>query len=255
MYSSQLSNFQILAVIMPSDSESDLVKSLSDLKEELRAGFSSLKRELVEENNLAIKKLKSTASSAPKFKKKGNEKQYEVNSQVLDHVQSATSFLAATPPQVEKALEELKEGEKKLAHRNKLILIADSAEEGWEVVNEYQRRDLADDSDDDKRIRQAESRASQKRRRVQSQKKRTNFSQGSSYPPFSTALRGCSPVPLLQPSVFPSAFQNPYTGSWPKASSGLRGGSCFACGKFGHFRSQCPVLNHQSSANQPNKRL
>ena len=130
MYSSQLSNFQILAVIMPSDSESDLVKSLSDLKEELRAGFSSLKREFVEENNLAIKKLKSTASSAPKFKKKGNEKQYEVNSQVLDHVQSATSFLAATPPQVEKALEELKEGEKKLAHRNKLILIADSAEEG-----------------------------------------------------------------------------------------------------------------------------
>ena len=88
-------------------------------------------------------------------------------SQVLDHVQSASSFLAATPPQVNKALEELKEGEKKLVHRNKLILIADSAEEGWEVVNEYQRRDLADDSDDDKRIRQAEARASQKRRRAQ----------------------------------------------------------------------------------------
>ena len=83
-----------------------------------------------------------------------------------------------------KALEELKEGEKKLAHRKKLILIADSAEEGWEVVNEHQRRDLADDSDDDKRIRQAKSlqkpaRASQKRRRAQSQKKRPNFSQGS----------------------------------------------------------------------------
>jgi hypothetical protein len=228
---------------------------LSDLKEELRSGFSSLKRELVEENNLAINKLKSTASSVPKFKKKGNEKQYKVNSQVLDHVQSASSFPAATPPQVEKALEELQEGEKKLAHRNKLILIADSAEEGWEVVNEYQRRHLADNSDDDKRIRQAETRASQKRRCTQSQKKRPNFSQGSSYPLFSSALRASSPVALLQPSVFPTAFQNPYTGSWPKASRGLRGGSCFACGKFGHFRSQCPVLNHQSSANQPNKRL
>ena len=206
MYSSQLSNFQILAVVMSSENESDLAKSLSDLKEELRSGFSSLKKELIEENNLAIKKLKSTASSAPKFKKKGNEKQYEVNSLVLDHVQSASSFLAATPPQVEKALEELKEGEKKLAHRNKLILIADSAEEGWEVVNEYQRRDLADDSDDDKRIRQAESRASQKRRRAQSQKRRLNFSQGSSYPLFPTGPRGCSPVPLLQSSVFPTAF-------------------------------------------------
>ena len=134
----ELSN---LVVVMPSENVADLAKSLSDLKEELRSGFSSLKRELVEENNLAIKKL--AASSAPKFKRKGNEKQYEVNSQVLDHVQSASSFLAATPPQVDKALEELKEGEKKLAHRNKLILIADSAEEGWEVVNEYQRRDLA----------------------------------------------------------------------------------------------------------------
>ena len=142
MYSSQLSSFQILVVVMPSDNhEPDLAKSLSDLKEELRSGFSSLKRELVEENNLAIKKLKSTASSTPKFKKKGNEKQFEVNSQVLDHVQSASSFFAATPPQVEKALKELKE-----------------------------------------------------------------------------------------------AFQNPYTGSWPKTSPGLRGGSCFACGKFGHFR-------------------
>lgn len=56
----------------------------------------------------------------------------------------------------------MKEGEKKLAYRNKLILTADSAEDGWEVVNEYQRRDLAEDSNDDKRIRQTEARASQK---------------------------------------------------------------------------------------------
>ena len=61
-------------------------------------------RELVEENTL-IKNLRSTASSTPKFKKKGNEKQFEV----LDHVQSASSFVAATPLQVEKPLEELKD--------------------------------------------------------------------------------------------------------------------------------------------------
>ena len=107
MYSSQLSNFQILVVVMPSDIESDLAKSLSDLKEELRSGFTLLKRELVEENSLAIKKLRSTALSTPKVKKKGIEKQFEANSQDLDHVQSASSFLAATLPQVEKALEEL----------------------------------------------------------------------------------------------------------------------------------------------------
>ena len=54
--------------------------------EELRSGFSSLKRELFEENSIAIKKLRSTALSTPKLKKKGNEKQFEANSQVLDHV-------------------------------------------------------------------------------------------------------------------------------------------------------------------------
>ena len=49
MYSSQLSNFQILVVVVPSDIESDLAKSLSDLREELRCGFSLLNSELVEE--------------------------------------------------------------------------------------------------------------------------------------------------------------------------------------------------------------
>ena len=109
MYSSQLSNFLILVVAVLSNMESDLPKSLLDLKEELRSGFSSLKRELVEENSIAIKKLRSTALSTTKLKKKGNEKQFEANSQVLDHVQSASLFLVATPPQVEKALEELKQ--------------------------------------------------------------------------------------------------------------------------------------------------
>ena len=62
-----------------------------------------------EEHDSAIKKLKSAASSLPKFKRKANEKQFEVNSQILNHVQSASSLLRSTPPQVEKALEELKE--------------------------------------------------------------------------------------------------------------------------------------------------
>ena len=98
-----------------------------------------------------------------------------LNSEVLEHVQSASTALPASSPQVEKVLEELNKSEKKLSHRNKLILIADSSEEKWEVVSEYQRRDLADDSDDDKRIRQAEARASHKRRRAQLTKTSSSF--------------------------------------------------------------------------------
>ena len=63
----------------------------------------------------ALKKLKT--ASVPKFKKKGNEKQFLLNSEVLEHVHSASTALQASSPQVEKALEELKEGENKLSQR------------------------------------------------------------------------------------------------------------------------------------------
>ena len=51
-----------------------------------------------------------------------------------------------------------------LKFRQKLIKIADSSEGGWRTVDEYQRNDLAEDSDDEKRLNRAESRAQKKRR-------------------------------------------------------------------------------------------
>ena len=93
---------------MPSDA--DLARSISELKDEFRSGLSSLKRELAQEHDAALKKLKTATASVPKFKKKGNEKQFLLNSEVLEHVRSASTALQASSPQVEKALEELKEG-------------------------------------------------------------------------------------------------------------------------------------------------
>ena len=92
---------------MPSDD--DLARSISELKDEFRSGLSSLKRELAQEHDAALKKLKTATASVPKFKKKGNEKQFLLNSEVLEHVQSASTALQASSPQVEKAFEELKE--------------------------------------------------------------------------------------------------------------------------------------------------
>ena len=39
-----------------------------------------------------------------------------------------------------------------IAHRQKLIKMADASELGWRVVNEYVSNPLASDSDDEKRI-------------------------------------------------------------------------------------------------------
>ena len=189
-------------------------------------------------------------------KRKATRSSSYLTLEVLEHVQSASTALQASSPQVEKALEELQEGEKKLSRRNKVILIADSSEDGWEVVNEYQRRDLADDSDDDKSIRQAEARASQKRRRAQLAKKSSSFRpQKPSTPPVSSLPYVFSGYGTPASPPYPAVslpgpnFSNPFGAvNWPKVHGGSRVGSCFACGSFGHFRNQCPVLQAQFSA-------
>ena len=78
---------------MPSDD--DLARSISELKDEFRSSLSSLKRELAQEHDAALKKLKTATACVPKFKKKGNEKQFLLKSEVLEHVQSASSALQA----------------------------------------------------------------------------------------------------------------------------------------------------------------
>ena len=104
--------------------------------------------------------MKALASSASKLKKKGNKKQFEVNNQVLEHIMTASSLLESTPSQVKKALWEL---------------IADSVENCWEMVSEYECKDVADESDDDKSSRRAEAGGSQKRCRSQSQENSQSF--------------------------------------------------------------------------------
>ena len=63
-----ISALELFNFTMPSDSEvTGLARSIADLKEELRSGLSSLKREVSEEHNTALKKFKTAAVSVPKF--------------------------------------------------------------------------------------------------------------------------------------------------------------------------------------------
>ena len=57
---------------------------------------------------------------------------------------------------------------KKVEKRDKLIKIADKSEFGWETVNEYMSDDVASDNEDRKRIKRAEERAEQKKKRIES---------------------------------------------------------------------------------------
>ena len=71
--------------------------------------------------------------------------------------------------------------------RQKLIKLADKNKAGWLVVEEYEQEELAEDSDDEKRIRRAESQALKKRM------KQSANNQGGKRPRIERIL----PLPLL----------------------------------------------------------
>ena len=53
------------------------------------------------------------------------------------------------------AKEALTKGEQLMAQRQKLIKVADRLELGWAVVAEYQADDLAENSDDERKLERA----------------------------------------------------------------------------------------------------
>ena len=105
-----------------------------------------------------------------KFKRKANEDQYKFNLKLAETFDSAKS--AAEKSNLEKVKSDLEEGEKLIVEWQKHILLADKSEYGWSTVEEYKQNDLADDSEDEKRIYSAERRA----RAVMSSRKRKKSS-------------------------------------------------------------------------------
>ena len=125
-------------------------------------------------------------------------------------------FLGDGPPKaaVEKAKTALKEGEELVAHRQKLIKVADHSEFGWAVVAEYEADALAADADDERRLERAEKAA--ERKIVAKCKKLEAGSQSKKMALGATGSdRGVSKRPT-------------------------KSGVFFGCGEPGHFRKDCP---------------
>ncbi|CAC5396799.1 unnamed protein product [Mytilus coruscus] len=131
-----------------------------------------LKRELKEE----------AASKSDKFS--GNKVQFEFNSDIdheISRIKRATE--SRNHDKIKDICYDLKD---KIHKRNKCIKIADKSPAGWGTVKEYLSDDLASDTDDEKRIRSAESRALRaKKNREQDRIKRLfGNSYGSKMPEF-----------------------------------------------------------------------
>ena len=162
----------------PEDKIDSLLRSVEALKkaqqesqEEVSRKLSQLESDVMASQDSAAQRIckKMKREWAPEFKKKGHERQYQFIEQVKDHVEAASGLLSRMKPADERedatvkaAMEELSQGAKVLAARQKLIRIADRSDLGWQVVEAYESDELASGDEDAKRLEKAEKVAEQK---------------------------------------------------------------------------------------------
>ena len=200
---------------------------LGQLTEYFDEKFTVLKRDLVEEHEQISATLeKRLRTTDHEFKRKGNQVQYEHNISVSKQMQEARLSISRDPPAIRRALDSLEEGLEINYLRNKHIIIADTCEGGWQTVQEYTHREVADNSDDDKRIRKAEAAAV---RKIQ-QKKKTGGFRGRGRGSYS--FRGSGGY-----------------GETPRYSRGPQPNDlCFLCGQSGHWKRYCTKRSSAASA-------
>ena len=131
---------------------------LASMKSMLESSLTDLKRSHADTVDSHLKEIKKLKFDEPhRFKKKGNEDQYRFYLKVGDAIEEAKE--ACSSQQLDKVHASLEKGEKLLSERQKHILLADKSDFGWSLIREYKRNDLAEDSDDEKKIIRAEARA------------------------------------------------------------------------------------------------
>ncbi|VDI28929.1 Hypothetical predicted protein [Mytilus galloprovincialis] len=167
-------------------------------------------------------KLQSDILTAYKFQKKSCEDQFKFNKKMNATFKEAESCLDSSDDKSAHAKQRISEGIELLAYRQKLVKMADSCEHGWRVVQEYTSNSLANDSEDDRKIMRATSRAERKAKVEKSRKKRS--------------------TPYSRPST--SADNGNNSGG---AKSARRPGVCYNCYKPGHWQFECPEKNKKLS--------
>ena len=205
---------------------------LASVKSLLDTSLTNLKRSHADTADSHLKEIKKLKFDVPhRFKKKGNEDQYMFNLKVADAFEEAKE--ACSSQQLDKVHAFLEQGEKLVSERQKHILLADKSDFGWSLIKEYKRNDLAEDSDDEKKIIRAEARA-----RFQAKQNLTrNKTRLSSFRREPSTL---TPVAATSSSQL---YSNVSARPIPTIQTRMqtKPGSYFACNKPGHWKAQCTL--------------
>ena len=235
MQRSEVLNIVDTAIARNNDSLVDSMKRI------LNESLSDIKRANSESADSHLREIKKLKFEEPRrFKKKANEDQYRFNSKLSDVLTEAKS--SCSSQQLDKVKESLDKGESLLAERQKQILLADKSDFGWMIIQEYKKNDLADDSDDEKKIIRAEARA-------RSQAKQNAVKSKSRFAPVRRDFPKSLPIPSNSVTDSSSAVR-PIPTLDGQFRSQIKPGSCFACNKPGHWRAQCPLLTSKPRAGQ-----
>ena len=131
--------------------------------------------------------------------------------------------------EISTAEEEIKKGEQLLRERQKYILLADKSEYGWATVHEcIKNMNLPIIRTTKSGFFKSEIRAKAQRKQNKAKLSVDRFSKPRGPP--DAAIK--QPIPVLQSRPFP-AQPNMFKRT-------IRPGSCYSCGKAGHWRNECP---------------
>ncbi len=137
----------------------------TQLVEEVFSMFKDYLASQLEVKDKHIEEKSKISKDASELKFKGNRRQFELNAGLSNIFKSIEENID-NPSEIRQLIEE---GQQLIKNRQKLIKLADRSKDGWQVAQEYESDDLASNSEDEKRIRKAESAVEKKRKEGKSQ--------------------------------------------------------------------------------------